>query len=256
MRYLILTLLLVLATVAPAPAASLYVFKDGLRDVTVPAGQFISVFTVGSARVSKRVGFPNLPASFSLETGGEFSFQEKHFGPYTTETVVRIEALANIVLYSVGASAAIVPNALPVAALVPPSGSVVRAIGLLSQKITSTAKNAAATLTAAELLGGEITVTHTTGGTLTHTLPTGTLMDAAGAMEIGDSFEWTLINLSAAAADSVTIAAGTNHTIVGSAIVISAHVTTGGAITSQGVNSARFRTRKTAANTYVTTRIG
>ena len=70
-------------------------------------------------------------------------------------------------------------------------------------------------------------------------------------MANNDSFEWTLINLSAAAIDTITIVAGADHTVVGNMIVQSAHGTTGALYG----NSATFRTRKTATNTFVTYRI-
>lgn len=115
-----------------------------------------------------------------------------------------------------------------------------------------TAKTTAVTLTIANLLTKIITATHTAGATAAYTLPTGALTDAGVQMEIDDSFEWVLINLSAAAIDTVTLtAAASGHTIIGNPIVQSAHNTTGG-ITG---NSAQFRTRKTAAETFVTYRI-
>jgi hypothetical protein len=109
----------------------------------------------------------------------------------------------------------------------------------------------AATLTIANLLTGIVTGTHAAGATQAYTLPTGTLTDAAVQLAAGEAFEWSLINLSAAAADSITVTAGVDHTLVGSGIVPSAHATTGGLSS----NGGRFRTRKTAANTYVTYRI-
>ena len=114
-----------------------------------------------------------------------------------------------------------------------------------------TAKTTDATLTIAELRTGLLTGTHAAGATQTYTLPTGTLTDAGVQMDAGDSFDWVLINLSAAAADTVTVAAGTDHTVVGNMVVQSAHATTGALYG----NSAQFRTRKTAANTFVTYRI-
>ena len=61
-------------------------------------------------------------------------------------------------------------------------------------------------------------------------------------MNVGDSFDWTLITL---AAFALTVTQGTSgHTIVGSP---STAATSGSA--------ARFRTRKTAANTFVTYRL-
>lgn len=113
------------------------------------------------------------------------------------------------------------------------------------------AKTTAATLTIAELLTKIITGTHTAGATVAYTLPSGTLTDAGVSMEINDSFDWSLINLSAAALDSVTVTAGSDHTIVGNPIVQSAHSTTGGIYG----NSSLWRTRKTAADTFVSYRI-
>jgi hypothetical protein len=63
-----------------------------------------------------------------------------------------------------------------------------------------------------------------------------------GALAIGQSFDWSVINLGSASG-AVTMTAGTDHTYVGSATVAIA-------------TSALFRTRKTAANTFVTYRVG
>lgn len=106
---------------------------------------------------------------------------------------------------------------------------------------TPTAKTGTTiTLTIAELLTGIITSTQTSAVGIT--LPTGTLTDAGvGALAIGQSFEWVIINLGSSSG-AVTMNAGTDHTYVGSATVAIA-------------TSARFRTRKTAANTYVTYRV-
>lgn len=107
---------------------------------------------------------------------------------------------------------------------------------------TPTAKTGDATLTIAELLTRIVTATSASAVALT--LPTGTLTDAGvagGALQVGQSFEWTVINLGSSSG-AVTMTAGTDHTYVGNATV---------AIST----SARFRTRKTAANTYVTYRV-
>ncbi len=107
---------------------------------------------------------------------------------------------------------------------------------------TPIAKTADATLTVADLLTGIITATSASAVALT--LPTGTLTDAglaAGYLDIDQSFEWSVINLGSSSG-AVTMTAGTGHTYVGAAVV---------AIST----SARFRTRKTAANTYVTYRV-
>jgi hypothetical protein len=105
---------------------------------------------------------------------------------------------------------------------------------------TPTAKTADATLTIAELQTRIITVTSASAVALT--LPTGTLTDAGvGAMAVGQAFEWSVINLGSSSG-AVTMTAGTAHTYVGAAVV---------AIST----SAVFRTRKTAANTFVTYRV-
>ncbi len=124
-------------------------------------------------------------------------------------------------------------------------------VPFLKQQATPTAKTTAVTLTIAELLTKIITGTHTAGATAAYTLPTGTLCEGGMTFKVDDCFDWSLINLSAAAIDTITLTAGTGHTIVGNPIVQSAHSTTGGIYG----NSAIFRTRKTATNTFVTYRI-
>lgn len=132
----------------------------------------------------------------------------------------------------------------------------VRILSPTSSAVTVTAKTTDATLTIAELLTGFLTGTHAVGGTQTYTLPTGTNMTAGCACGDGEGFEWSLVNLSAAAADTLTVAAGVDHTIVGIALVASVHASTGGAATGYGINSSRWYSRKTTGNTWVTYRIG
>lgn len=100
------------------------------------------------------------------------------------------------------------------------------------------AVNATATLTSLEILSGIIT--STTGAAVSATLPTGTLLDAVGETNVNEGFDWVVINTGGA--NAFTIVASTGHTIVGSAAVASS-------------TSGRFRTRKTAANTFVTYRV-
>jgi hypothetical protein len=97
--------------------------------------------------------------------------------------------------------------------------------------------NATGALTALLILGG--IVTSTTGAAVAATLDTGTVMDTSATFAVGDSFDWSVINTGA---NTFTVTAAAGHTIVGVAAV--ATVTTG-----------RFRTQKTAANTFVTYRL-
>lgn len=107
-----------------------------------------------------------------------------------------------------------------------------------------TATTATATLTIAQLLTGCLSATPT--ATATYTLPTGTLIDTTISTycAIGQGFEWSILNN---AAFVITVAAGTGHTVSGGMGVAAG--------SAAAPTNARFRTRKTAANTYVTYRI-
>ena len=96
-----------------------------------------------------------------------------------------------------------------------------------------------ATLTIDQLLTGLITMEPGTGRTLT--LPTGTLTDAGVSLAIDEAFDWSVVN-KAANTHAITVAAGGDHTVVGGMGVAAA-------------SSGLFRTRKTAADTFVTYRI-
>jgi len=128
---------------------------------------------------------------------------------------------------------------------------VVRAAVFGKAQETPIAMTVAATITVAALINGLITGTHTTGGDAAYTLPTGADMDAAlTAFFINnDSFEFTIINLSVAAADTITLTAGDAFTIVGEPII--------GAIEAviDFPSSATYRVRRTAANTFVAYRL-
>ena len=103
-----------------------------------------------------------------------------------------------------------------------------------------TAKAAAATLTAAELLTGIIS---TTGATYTVTLPTGAAIDTGfpGATMTSVGFDFFVVNT---ASGTITIAVGASG------------MTSLGTLTVLTGISAHFRLRRTAANTYVLYRIG
>lgn len=100
-----------------------------------------------------------------------------------------------------------------------------------------TAFNTTGTLTIANLQTGIIT--STVGAAVNATLPTGTLMESGDVMSIGDSFAWSVISTGAF---DFTLVAATGHTIVGTASV-------------SGTLAARFLSRKTAANTFITYRL-
>ena len=106
------------------------------------------------------------------------------------------------------------------------------------------------TITIANILTGIIVGTPTAAAT--YTLPTGTLCDVSDYFAINSCFDWSLINVATNATYIITLAGGTGHTIVGS-VDTAANATTTGVIHG---STSRWRTRKTAANTFITYRIG
>lgn len=185
--------------------------------VAVPAAAKVATFSQGSEQydVNQVLGYPNQPNSLANLFTGAGAFQSAAF---TLAGQAVINAGAYPVLVNVGTQA----NVFERANFQPTPGTL----------------NATGTLTAALILGG--IVTSTTGAGVTATLDTGTIMDAAATFAIGDSFDWTAI-ATGANAFTVTAAAG-GHTVVGSGVVAT-------------LTSGRFRTLKTAANTFVTYRL-
>lgn len=194
---------------------------QGTATVTLTAGQKIVVKTAGETLVSQVVGYPNYPEQNDvLTTVVNGTYTSSAFANGGT---VIIQSGAFETLYDVGTDPVIGDNGNW-----QPQGAPV-----------DIADGGSMALTAAAMLGGIVTATPTTGRNVQ--LPLGSALDAAGTFAVGDSFDWTLITL---AAFALTITVNTNMTIVGAA----ATAGTSGA-------AARFRTRKTAANTFVTYRI-
>lgn len=238
LRYLALPII-ILATFTSAFAQTYTIYGNGNVVVAVPASQYINVFSeAGStATVQKQVGGPatNQVPRYTTETNGLVTGGETSFGPYTTATNIRIFAGPGRVFYSVGALAAVLPclQATPRPAVT---------------QMSPATYNSTSTTLASDLMLGLVTSTQATGATITLTLPTGTLTDAASNMQINQAFDWSLINLSTSAANTVTLGAGTGHTIVGDAITQASGLST-------GCSTSRWRTRKTATNTFVTYRL-
>lgn len=119
----------------------------------------------------------------------------------------------------------------------------IRTNTVVTKKQAPTNSNVTATATAASLLDG--IRTGTPAADIDLQVPTGTNMDAAFQdLQTNQSFEWSVINLATAASGfDITVTANTGHTVVGNMRVT-------------GETSSRFLTRKTAANTFITYRIG
>lgn len=119
----------------------------------------------------------------------------------------------------------------------------------ISVQSTPTAKTTSATLTAAELATGIITVNQAGGAGSTLTLPTGALMDAAFSnMKTDSSFDFSVINISTVDAEDATIAVGTGWTLVGDVVVNAKSAST---IPTSGL----FRARKTGTATWTLYRL-
>jgi hypothetical protein len=210
-----------------------YLSPNGLVSVTLTATQKIAVYSQGLANVYRTSAFPNYPNVTTLL--GTVINGQTVFGTYTGGATIQIEAAGGLpVFYEVGTDPIV------------KQGRIANGV-----QVTPSAETVAVTLTAAELLTGLVTGTHAAGATAAYTLPTGTLLDAAVTFLVDEFFDWTLINLSAAAADTITVTAGADHTVVGTMICQSAHSSTG---LIHG-NALRLRTRKTAANTFVSYRL-
>lgn len=196
-----------------------YIASQGTAEVSIPANESIALASITETQVFKVVGFPNYPEQNDLES--TFTGY-KVLGPYTAATTLIIEAGAAEVTYQIGVA--------PVVSGVAYQGA-------------PTSQNTTATLSTAQVMSGLVTSTHATGATITLTLPNGADMDLASQFDVNEYFDWVVINNASGAGDTVTIAnAASGNNVSGPAVI---------AIST----SAIMRTRKTAADTFVTYRI-
>ena len=191
------------------------IYKDGTAQVTVPATESIAVATEGQAFVYSLVGYPNQPVSKTLLA--VVNNGETVFGAYASGATIVIEAKAARVVYAVGVA------------------PVVGSIRGWKNQGTPGVLDATGALTSAMIQSG--IVTSTTAAAVAGTLPTGAVLDAAADIAIGESFDWSVIT-TGANAFTVT-AAASGHTVVGNMVVAAG-------------KAGLFRTRKTAADTFVT----
>jgi len=117
------------------------------------------------------------------------------------------------------------------------AGALSSTAGNVNLKTNTALSDAAATLTAAQLIGGEFTITPTVARIQT-TDTAANIIAALGGSVDGSNFDFTMINLDAF---DVTIAAGTGVTIVGNMIV--------------NDGSATFNVRRTSSSTVSVTRL-
>lgn len=194
------------------------IYNQGTAVVTVPAGGSLTVVTRDTATIRQLVVTPNQPPSYGT-IGTALNNVPLTLGPFTVATQVEISGSAGDTFFSYGVSPAI--------------GEI-----LASQfQADPVAVNVTGPVSAAAIFGG--IVTSTTAAGVTGTVPTGAVMDAASNLAVGDSFDWSVISTGA---NTFTVTPAANHTLVGSGAV---------ATTTSGL----FRTRKTAAGTFITYRL-
>lgn len=194
--------------------ASKSVYQQGRVQIVLTAGQSFAVQTMGVATVEQVLGFPNEPPKVSIL--GQVSNGETVFGPYASGGTFNILAGAALVAYSVG---------LAPRCLIQAQAQTQAAPGVL---------NATGPLTSAMILAG--LVTSTTAAAVAGTLDTGAVIDTNIDMQIGDSFDFSIIATGANAFTLTNAASGTS--IVGNAVVAT-------------LKSGQFRCRKTAVATYI-----
>jgi len=197
--------------------SSTTIYPQGTAEITIPATESIAVYTRSHVIVS----LLNVVHHISLCSVRQVLLvaSQTVFGAYASGATIVVEAGAAAVEYAVGVD------------------PVTDAVLINRVQGTPGVLNATGALTAAMMLSG--IVTSTTAAAVAGTVPTGTVLDSAGAFAIGDSFDWSVI---ATGANAFTVTAADGHTLVGTAAVAT-------------VTSGRFRTRKTAANTFVTYRL-
>lgn len=200
---------------------SIIVYPQGTAQITLSSTQSVAVLTADVATVSRIVGYPNQPNSKSIlgVVVGASAPAQTVFGPYTGGATIVIDAGAAPVMYDIGV-APVTDERL-----------------LTFVQSDPVAVNVTGAVSAAAMMCG--IVTSTTAAAVAGTVPTGAVMDQASTFAINDSFDWSVI---ATGANAFTVTAATGHTVVGTAAVATA-------------TSGRFRTRKTAADTFITYRL-
>ena len=192
------------------------IYPFGRVTVSVPASAKIAVYSRGPVDVHQVKGYPAIPSSLSSLINIDSGMATT--AAFSAAGTAVIEAGFAPVVYDVGTDAAI-------------KGPLESAV----YQGAPVALNATGALTAAAILSG--IVTSTTAAAVAATLPTGAVMDLASTFEIGDAFDWSVITTGA---NALTVtAAASGHTVVGNMVVAAG-------------KAGRFRTRKTAADTFVT----
>lgn len=192
-----------------------FVYPNGQVTLTVPAGSRLALFSDNFAQVLQNQSYANVPISENQIAYINNAFYTSSV--FSSATSLTIVAGASPVYYEIGTDATV---------------KFVR--GAVVQGSTN-AVNATATLTPTNIYSGIIT--SSTAAAVTATLPTGAVMELSSTFAVADAFDWSVINTGANA--FTVAAAASGHTVVGNMVVAAG-------------KAARFRTAKTADQTFVT----
>lgn len=201
---------------------SFLVFPNGSSgEIVIPAGESIAVACQGTAQVFRKQGFPNYPDQTTLI--GTVINGQTVFGAYSSGATIIVEAVGGVTaFYEVGTAPQVQQGRL-----------------ISGVQADPNTLNATGTISPTMMLNGLLT--STTAAAVTGTLATGAVTDLASNFNANDFFDWSVINTGATNAFTVQQAAS-GHTVVGNMTVAAS-------------SSGRFRTRKTAADTFVTYRL-
>ena len=197
------------------------VFTQGTATVSVPSGEKIVVQSYSPTSVFQEVGYPNFPETNDLLSVVENTTYTS--AAFSAATTVIIQAGASGASYAVGVSPVISDDGNWQEQGAP----------------ANIADGASMIATAANILTGIVTATPTEARNIQ--LPTGANLDLATEWAIGEAFDFSVITL---AAFALTITVNTGVTIVGAP-----------ATAATSGSTARFRLRKTAADTFIAYRI-
>ena len=202
-----------------------YLSPFGSVTVTVPAGEAVAVYSQGFATLTRNVGTPNyptMPQALATVRNGQVVTST-----FATGASITIEALGGLpVLYEVGVAPVVKQDRLLSPVQVTPS------------VVDVTPAAGAPGITPAVAFSG--LVTSSTAAGVTSLLDTGANFEVASDWDANDSVQWNVVNTGP---NTFTVTSpGASHTLVGSGAVATG-------------TSASFRTRRSAANTFITYRI-
>jgi hypothetical protein len=183
--------------------------------IVVPTSSAIAVWSPNTYQVYTSAAFANYPTPIpTLAFNATGAYTSS---VYTASTTVTVQAGGSPLYYNVGTAPVVFERA--------------------NFQGTPGTLNATGTLTGALIMGG--IVTSSTAAAVTATLDTGAVLEPQATFAVGDSFDWVVVNTGGS--NAFTVTASTGHTVTGSGAVAAS-------------TSGRFRTYKTATNTFVTVR--